>query len=600
MSAAPAHVARKALTSFFPAPIVAGLLMAAAFEPIGMGWLTPLAFALVLASIRLRGGEKAGRQGLVFALVWMVPSLSWISAVFAPGWLFTALWCSGYEALFAWAVGRFLVRAPAGRRWAWVALAPLAHVFADLLRTVVLTGFPWLIPGYTGWDNPVLLGSADLLGVHGLTIAWLVLGAGLAEVLARSLGAAIDSNVDPDIDSGIGPEAASDAQAAPARLSPLAPALALWLVLAGWAFGKPATPERPGPTLALLQGNVPQFIKEERVARGLTKDRKAALDQFVRDWLRTYTSLAREAAEEATRGGRTIDAVVWPETMVPATLTRESATVLGSSERNDWWWDQLAQVSRGSHTIAGIQTALLDEERAGVAIDEWNTVMLITPQGQAREFQDKQHLCPGGEYVPYLDLIPYQESFVEWLEEEAGYLPALRPGVGPNLLTLPGIDDGGSAAGETRLGVLVCYESIFPELSHAMSAAGADFILNASNYGWFAGTAQMEQALAMASIRAAELRRSFVLSSNNGISAVLGPDGSVRDVLEAPDGRTWDFEGYLLSTVPIGSGSGPYGWWGENGAWVLSGLGVLFGVFLAARAPPRKTDSQESAATESV
>jgi apolipoprotein N-acyltransferase len=109
---------------------------------------------------------------------------------------------------------------------------------------------------------------------------------------------------------------------------------------------------------------------------------------------------------------------------------------------------------------------------------------------------------------------------------------------------------------------------------------GADVIVNVANYGWFTGTPQMEQALAMAVFRAAELRRPVVLASNNGISAVIAAGGRIRDRTEA-DRRT-----FLLAEVPLGSGATLFSLVGEWAAWALGAVGTVLALRSRRRSSP--------------
>jgi apolipoprotein N-acyltransferase len=102
-----------------------------------------------------------------------------------------------------------------------------------------------------------------------------------------------------------------------------------------------------------------------------------------------------------------------------------------------------------------------------------------------------------------------------------------------------------------------------------MVRSGATLLVNCSNYGWFAGTCEMDQALAISAFRAAELRRTFVLSSNNGVSAVIGSDGRVRAATRP------DEPAYLLADAPLCSSASPFAAIGEWAAWLLGSLGFV-------------------------
>ena len=542
------------LRGFWLPALVAGGATWTAFPPLDLGSAPAvLGWALLLLSMRLRRGKAAGRQALLAALVVFLAGLHWISPLVTAGWIFVAAWCAAFEGLFGWWVGRTLLRRDGPPHVGWVLAAPLAHLAFDLVRTVLLTGFPWLLVGYAGWRNPVLLGSADLVGVHGATLALLTLAAGLAELVARTLEGR-------------------------RWWTPLLPAAGVWAACGAWALAKGPVVERPGPVVALLQADIPQRLKEQLLSSG-----EEPMDTEA--WWRRHEELAARAREEARRRGVTVDAFVWPETMVPSVALRPFVPgetveavvqVDGEGRRSPLVARRVAATARGAVSLAGIQTFEPLESEAD-RVRKWNTVLLLGPEGAYLGHQDKQHLTPGGEYVPYLHLLPFRQALLDALEEFAGFVIDMEAGAGPRLLEVPG------GSGPSRAGVLICYESAFPELSREMVAEGADWLLNASNYGWFAGTAQMEQALAMACFRSAELRRSLVLASNNGISAVIGPDGTPRAFAEDAQGRRVDVPAALVAEVPLAAGAGPFTAWGELPAWLLGAGGLLACLVLARR-----------------
>ncbi len=521
---------RRALASFWPAPLAAGALWWASFPPLDQFWAAPLGWALLFTSFRLRRGAKAGRQAYVAGLVLFVPGLGWIAPLVSGGWIFTAAWCAGFEALFAWMLARFWLRHES--RGGWIVGAALLHLLVDMLRTIALSGFPWLLVGYAGWQNPILMGGAGLLGVHGATVAILLLAGGVAEVAARLLEGRRDV------------------------LRPLMPAAVFWGALAAYAgLAAPPVTGR-GPSLALLQGAIPQKLKEQVIADG--GDWQEYVASYIPDWWAVHQRLIAEALA----GDESVDVVVWPETMVPPMRPRPHR----DPQRTPEVWKALARMSGGASTLAGVM--LFDDLGR-----KWNSVVLIDPEGAVLGAQDKRHLAPGGEYIPGIEFLPFREALEKALIEKAGFVPGVERGAGPEVLTLR--YDGG----EARVGVLICYESIFPELAREMVNDGAEFLLNASNYGWFEGTAAMDQTLAMACFRAAELGVPVVMSSNNGHSVVIGADGVPGAALVSKDGRRTDVAGVLVARVPLGGRATPFRIWGEWAAWLLGCLGLVWGIF---------------------
>ncbi|MCE9634421.1 MAG: apolipoprotein N-acyltransferase [Planctomycetes bacterium] len=552
----------KAFRGFWLAPLIAAALLWASFAPVDFGFLAPFAWAALFLSMRLRGGERAGWQSFVGHYAFFLAGLWWISPLVSIGWAFVALWCATIEGFFGRCLKPALRAARDRGSWTWVIAAPLLHLGFDMIRTTLATGFPWLITGYSGWRNPVLIGSADLIGVHGSTLAIVALGAAIAEVVARRI------------------------EGRPIGRAPWVPAAGVWAAFAIWAIAKPAIETRPGPNVLLLQASIPQELKEARDASGHALP---TLDEWWGIHEREAAAGRADFPNYRDLSGF-VDLVVWPETMVPTSALApvvEGRRFLAAEPipgSKQWRLGEsacrrLTAASHGASTLAGIMTE--DAQRK-----QRNTAILLDPEGLVAGSQDKQHLTPGGETLLFLEWLPgpLRATVEQQLREFAGFVPGLVAGAGPRLLPLR---TGGSAppSASLQLGVLICYESIFPELPRAMARDGADVIVNISNYGWFTGTSQMDQALAMACFRAAELRRPVVLASNNGISAVIGADGYVTARTDA-DVRT-----HLLAEVPLASGTTLFTLVGEWAAWVL---GVAGAVFLTVSKQRTRTEAPKS------
>jgi apolipoprotein N-acyltransferase len=155
---------------------------------------------------------------------------------------------------------------------------------------------------------------------------------------------------------------------------------------------------------------------------------------------------------------------------------------------------------------------------------------------------DKVHLVPVGEYVPLRDYIPFV-SFVESvITNQAGFLPNVTPGKGGQIFSLP------AQAKKSRFGILICYENIFPDQVRDSVLRGAEYIVNISNDGWFADSAELDQVLAITAFRAVENRITLFRATNTGISAVFDPNGAVRNRLVVR-GRDKEVEGVFAGRV---------------------------------------------------
>ena len=139
----------------------------------------------------------------------------------------------------------------------------------------------------------------------------------------------------------------------------------------------------------------------------------------------------------------------------------------------------------------------------------YNSAFLVSP-GRAVVRYDKRHLVPFGEYVPFRGLF----WFVDKLAREAG---EFRPA--DHFVLLPW--------GREKLGISICYEIVFPGEVAAQVRQGATILVTITNDAWYGDTAAPWQHFRAARFRAAENRRPLLRAAITGVSAVVGPDGSV-------------------------------------------------------------------------
>ncbi|MBV8357137.1 MAG: apolipoprotein N-acyltransferase, partial [Deltaproteobacteria bacterium] len=77
------------------------------------------------------------------------------------------------------------------------------------------------------------------------------------------------------------------------------------------------------------------------------------------------------------------------------------------------------------------------------------------------------------------------------------------------------------------LAVLICYESVFPNLTRTAVARGANILMNITNDAWYGKSSAPYQLLAMAAMRSVETKAPMVRVANTGISAVIQSDGTI-------------------------------------------------------------------------
>jgi apolipoprotein N-acyltransferase len=100
----------------------------------------------------------------------------------------------------------------------------------------------------------------------------------------------------------------------------------------------------------------------------------------------------------------------------------------------------------------------------------------------------------------------------------------------------------------SKLGVFICYESIFPDEVRQSAAAGAQVFVNISNDGWYGDSGAYAQHLKQARMRAVENERWLLRDTNTGVTASIDPYGRVVDSVPRKT-RTILVAPYALSNV---------------------------------------------------
>lgn len=169
--------------------LLTGLLLAAAFPPLDLRFLAPLALIPLLYALahepsalrRFLTGWFAGFLFWILVCHWIRDTLAIYGGLTGPlSWLALFLFAvvkGLHLAVFAAIAGLFL-----RRPWAPPALAAL---WTGIERTHGPLGFAWLALGNAGIDMPFPLRLAPLVGVYGLSFLFALISAVLTAVLLR-------------------------------------------------------------------------------------------------------------------------------------------------------------------------------------------------------------------------------------------------------------------------------------------------------------------------------------------------------------------------------------------------------------------------------
>jgi len=272
--------------------------------------------------------------------------------------------------------------------------------------------------------------------------------------------------------------------------------------------------------VALVQGNIEQITKWQ--------------PDNVLPILDTYQSL--------TDPHWGTDLVIWPEAAI--TLFREQAASF--LER----WN-----ARGQAKNTTLLLGLPDVERLPDGSGSFQNTAIAVGSGSGR--YAKRRLVPFGEYVPLESLLRGVIGFFD--------LPMSRSSSGPEVQ--PPI-----LAGDTTLGLAICYEIAYPELVRK-SAKTAEVLVTISNDAWFGASIGPHQHLQLAQMRALENGRFVLRSTNNGVTAIINPRGELTQTLP-------QFEpGVLTGAYYPASGRTPFNRFGHAPVLILA-FGLLVGGIL--------------------
>jgi apolipoprotein N-acyltransferase len=207
--------------------------------------------------------------------------------------------------------------------------------------------------------------------------------------------------------------------------------------------------------------------------------------------------------------------IVWPESPAPFYINDPFfQNAISNLARQQESWLLVGAI--------GIERA---REKRGRSTEIYNSAQLVSPTGKWEGRYDKVHLVPFGEYVPFARLF----SFAGGLTKEVGDFSS-------GTSRTPLVADG------VKLGVFICYESIFPGEIRQFAAQGAQVLVNLSNDGWYGDSGAFAQHLKQARARAIENSRWLLRATNTGVTASIDPYGRVvaslprkeRSALSAP------------------------------------------------------------------
>jgi apolipoprotein N-acyltransferase len=326
--------------------VLAGLLLAAAFPPIGWWPLAPVATALLTLVLYARPWRSGARLGLLFGLAFCFPLFEGLRPVGMDAWIVLSL----FEALYFALLGAGLALVTRLPGWpVWTAALWIAEEFVR--GRVPFGGFPWGRLAFSQTASP-FTGYAPLGGAPLVSFVTALAG-GLLAAVALTLWRA----------------RAGGLRGAWKGVA-LAMAGVVALALAGVLVPRPAGGRQV--TVAVIQGNVP----------------RAGLD-FLGQREEVLKNHARETHELAAevRAGRSArpDLVIWPE---------------NSSDLDPYTNADARRLIDSAVRDVGVPVLVGAVVDAGDGEHVENRGIVWDPVRGPGAYYVKRHPLPFGEYIP--------------------------------------------------------------------------------------------------------------------------------------------------------------------------------------------------------
>jgi apolipoprotein N-acyltransferase len=551
--------------------LATGALLWCCYYPANCGWLAWFALVPLLGLVRsTASARRIGFAAWACGIVCYGPALQWLRVADERmyfTWAGLALYCSIFIPATIYVLRWFDRRI----RLPLVLTFPLLWTALEYFRAHFGTGFPWYFLGHTQHDFLAMIQVSDLAGAYAVTFLVAAVNATIFEWLYTA-----------------GRVRAFFGLREPApsvnRLRLLGQSVAVLALLAAalgyglWCLGQ--VDFASGPRVALIQGNLPQRIRNDA-----SNDQEAAATNVLVHY--------RDLCDQAARAEPKPDLIVWPETSYPHEWADISPD-LPEARIPDAWRQSESESRDLAHAIAkrwktnvllGLNRAFL---RADAPPRSYNSAILIDRDGRVLGHYDKIHCVPFGEYVPLREWLPWMNVFAPYDFEYS-----ISPGENLTRFALDGY----------HFGVVICYEDTDPYLARQYvrpnrAEPAVDFLLNISNDGWFDGSSEHEQHLAICRFRAVECRRAVARAVNMGISAVIDGNGRVIALPGPSPARSKKIAAVLTASIPIDQRTSLYARWGDWLPWICwltIGGALIWSIIWPTRRPRSMLGSDHAA-----
>jgi apolipoprotein N-acyltransferase len=363
----------------------------------------------------------------------------------------------------------------------------IALSLAEIVRGHAFTGFPWNTIGLALTAPLELMQIAGMLGMYGLTpVASVVTTVPLAVLTVPVTGG----------------RRASGMAIGAATVVPLVAAY----VYGAAVLAAPPSPPLEGVRLRIVQPSIPQREKWRPDLQGAIFER--------------HLDLTRRAPDGRQDDLAGITHVIWPEASMPFGPLHTPEALAAIADL----------LPAGVHLLAGIlrrgSAGTTDGDALPTVSPVHNSLAAFDGDGQTVALYDKIHLVPFGEYLP-LPRVLERVGLENLVRQRGGFSAGVVP---KPTMRVPGLPS---------IAPIICYEAIFPgEIVQGEVRPGLLVIV--TNDGWFGHSIGPAQHFHVARVRAVEQGITVVRAANNGISAVIDPEGRIVGHLDLDARATLD------------------------------------------------------------
>ena len=508
------------------------LLTYVAFPPVNTG---DAAYALAVPALlwayrrptfRLFAGTVLGAQVLAWTLLF-----GWLHNVSWVGMFllgpFVGLLVGVWYLAAWWTIPRIAGHQAMIRLLVLLGLAAL-WVLLEWLRSVLFGGFPWLPLAASQWQRPLILQSASVAGAWSVSFVLIYFNLATAAYAHRIFF-----------------EGATGLR----KRSPEFMVALLLLMFSSFPFlGEIMGPPRTKlARVALVQPYIPQNEKWD-----------AARATDVLHIIEQTTFAANNQGVP--------DFIIWPEAVTPWALYRDPNVQA--------WLESVAKRTGKPLLLGSVYTGGTDP-----AAPLWyNGAFVVDPvKGVQSPGYAKRKLVPFGEYIPLRPVFG-------WLEKVVPIGGDFSRGTSATPLIVP------AGFNPVPVGVLICYEDIFPGLARESVQAGAEVLVVLTNNAWFGEGGAAYQHAAHSVLRAVETRRPVIRSGNGGWSGWIDEFGSIRATLKDENDSVYFRGARTVSVTRDLRWHGRLSYYTLHGDWfLLVCAGLSFAAYFVALTlrPPR-------------